>query len=343
MKKHVNIVYHFVFWMVVWALPLGLTLTNSPEMNHSWRIHILYANSFTLVAFYFSYWLVSPFLFRNSSWLYGALFFLGAALIVNLLKFSGYWILDPLMDNLLQKAKLLTWPRLLADAVNTMMIMGIALLIRLTLNYYRERQQRADELVHQHSTELALLKAQVNPHFFFNTLNNIYSLVYKKSDDAPAALLKLSEIMRYMLYDSKSDLVPLEKELLHLENYLELEKLRLLDHSFISYKVKGDTSGIMVPPMLLLTFVENAFKHGKKKVEHPGIIIRVRVGLEELNFTVINYTLDHPDVHQKTGGIGLQNVTRRLELLYQNQYDLEITHLKNQFKVSLSLKIPTSN
>ena len=96
----------------------------------------------------------------------------------------------------------------------------------------------------------------------FNTLNNIYSLVYKKSDDAPAALLKLSEIMRYMLYESKTDTVPLEKEVLHLENYLELEKLRLKDTSFISYKTKGDINRVVIPPLLLLTFVENAFKHG---------------------------------------------------------------------------------
>ncbi len=195
-------------------------------------------------------------------------------------------------------------------------------------------------LVQQHSTELALLKAQINPHFFFNTINNIYSLVYKKSDDAPAALLKLSEIMRYMLYDSKTDTVPLEKELLHLENYLELEKLRLKEPTFISYKAKGDLNGVLVPPMLLLTFVENAFKHGKRRVEHPGIIIRVRVGLEETNFTVINYTHDQDDVNKQTEGIGLQNVIRRLQLLYPNCHELEITHIKNQFKVSLTLKCP---
>jgi len=246
--------------------------------------------------------------------------------------------MDPMMDDLMSKAKLLTWTRLLADAVNSMLVMGIAILIRITLTIYGEKQQQADLLVQQQGTELALLKAQVNPHFFFNTLNNIYSLVYKKSNDAPAALLKLSEIMRYMLYESKTDTVPLEKELIHLENYLELEKLRHKESTFISYKTKGDTSGIMVPPMLLLSFVENAFKHGKRKVEHPGIIIRLRVGIDEVNFTVINYTLENQDQKPKQEGIGLQNVTRRLELLYPKSHDLVITHVKNQFKISLTLK-----
>lgn len=307
-------------------------------MTRDWKIHVLYANFFAIITFYFSYLFVGPFVLKHSSWFYGILFFMGAGIIVNLIKFSGYWIMDPLMDDMLNKANLLTGPRLLADAFNGMLVMGIAILIRVTLNFYREKQQQTDLLVQQHSTELALLKAQVNPHFFFNTLNNIYSLVYKKSDDAPAALLKLSEIMRYMLYESKTDTVPLEKELLHLENYLELEKLRHKEPSFISYKTKGDPSGIMVPPMLLLSFVENAIKHGKRKVEHPGIIIRLRVGIDEVNFTVINYTLENQDQQPKPEGIGLQNVTRRLELLYPKSHNLEITHVKNQFKVSLTLK-----
>ncbi len=309
-------------------------------MTRDWQIHVLYANSFTLVGFYFSYLFVAPYVLKNTTWFYGILFFSGAGIMLILIKFSGYWIMDPLMDNILDKAKMLTWPRLLGDAFNTLLVMGIAVLIRVTINFYREHQERADLLVQQHSTELALLKAQVNPHFFFNTLNNIYSLVYKKSDDAPAALLKLSEIMRYMLYDSKTDTVPLEKEMLHLENYLELEKLRLKDPTFVSFKTKGDPTGILVPPMLLLTFVENAFKHGKKRVEHPGIIIRLRVGIDEVNFTIINYTLENHHQSPEQEGIGLQNVTRRLELLYPGKHDLEITHLKNQFKVSLTLKIP---
>ncbi len=340
MKKNIEILLHFGFWLVLWALPLLANLANSSELTTEWKIHILYANTFTLFGFYFSYWFVAPYALKLQSWFYGLLYFIGAAIIFLLLKFSGYWILDPLLEDLLSKANLLSWPRLLADGLNSVLIMAIAILIRFTLNLNKEKHQRTNMLVQQHSTELALLKAQINPHFFFNTINNIYSLVYKKSDDAPAALLKLSEIMRYMLYDSKTDTVPLEKELLHLENYLELEKLRLKDPTFISYKAKGDLNGILVPPMLLLTFVENAFKHGKRRVEHPGIIIRVRVGMEETNFTVINYTHDQEDVEKQTEGIGLQNVIRRLQLLYPNCHELEITHIKNQFKVSLTLKCP---
>lgn len=343
MKKHINIFIHLGFWIFIWAFPLLATLTNNPQMTPQWITHILYTNLFTLIAFYYSYWFVAPFTIRQSHWYHGVLFFTGAAIILVLIKFSGYYIMDPWLDHLLEKNHLLVWPRLMGDAFNSLLVMGIGILIRFTINLSAERQQKADLQLQQQSTEMALLKAQINPHFFFNTLNNIYSLVYKKSDDAPAALLKLSEIMRYMLYETKADTVPLEKELVHLENYLELEKLRLKESSFVSFKIKGDPSGYMIPPMLLLTFVENAFKHGKRKVEHPGIIIRLRIGVDDMNFTVINYTREHDTMQKNSEGIGLQNVTRRLELLYPECHELEILHVKDQFKVSLTLKCPPKN
>lgn len=338
MKKDLNIYLHLGFWVIIWGIPLIVTLTNTPEITPQWRAHIIYANLFTMVSFYYSYWLVTPLILKKKNWLSGLPLFIGAGLILVILKFSGYYIMNPLIDNLLSESKLLRWPMLLGDAFNTMLVMVIAVLIRISMNYARDRQTRADMRLQQQSTELALLKAQINPHFFFNTLNNIYSLVYKKSDDAPAALLKLSEIMRYMLYESKSDTVPLGKELIHLDNYLELEKLRMKEDSFVSYKIRGNPNGYMVPPMLLLTFVENAFKHGKRKVDHPGVIIRLQVGSENLNFTVINYTQDHIPRNPKSEGIGLQNVSRRLELLYPDCHELEISHIRNQFKVSLTLK-----
>ncbi len=215
--------------------------------------------------------------------------------------------------------------------------MAIALLIRISINWFRDQKTKAELLLQQQTQELALLKAQVNPHFFFNTLNNIYSLVYRKSDDAPAALLKLSEIMRYMLYDSKTDTVPLPKELEHLENYLELEKLRLRDPNFISYQLDGDSSGMMIPPMLLLSFVENAFKHGKKRVKNPGITIDLKIEHDRLKFMVANYTLEEEANANKSGGIGLNNITRRLELLYPGSHTLHILKESDQYVVNLEL------
>ncbi|MBT3243811.1 MAG: sensor histidine kinase [Bacteroidetes bacterium] len=338
MSKRIQVLIHITFWIVVLIIPVILQFTSTPDLTKPWRIHTLYTTGFTLVAFYFSFWLISPYVLLNKVFIKNFLVFLFGASLIMVMKISGYHILNPLLENIYEQHQLLSVAFLIADSTNTSLIMAIAILIRISMNYYMEKQLKADLVLQQHSTELALLKAQINPHFFFNTLNNIYSLVYKKSDDAPEALLKLSEIMRYMLYETKTDLVPLEKELVHLENYLELEKLRVKDPSFISYKTKGDIKGIFVPPLLLLSFVENAFKHGKRKVDNPGIIIRLRVGIDELDFTVINYTLDNLPAKKQKEGIGLQNVSRRLELLYPDSHDLEITNIKNQYKVSLTLK-----
>ena len=118
--------------------------------------------------------------------------------------------------------------------------------IKFTLRWFEKHKANADKLLQEHKFELELLKAQINPHFFFNTLNNIYSLVYKKSDEAPAALIKLSDIMRYMLYELKAEKVPLDIELEHLQSFIELQKLRFTDPDFIEYRISGDTSQLKV-------------------------------------------------------------------------------------------------
>jgi len=138
-----------------------------------------------------------------------------------------------------------------------------SLLIRLAINWYENQKLQADFINQKQISELALLRSQVNPHFFFNTLNNIYSLVYQKSDDAPEAVMKLSSIMRYMLYDATTDKVLLEKEIEYLKSFIELEKLRLRNKDFVSLTINGSSEGLTIAPMILIPFVENAFKHAK--------------------------------------------------------------------------------
>jgi ligand-binding sensor domain-containing protein len=199
---------------------------------------------------------------------------------------------------------------------------------------------KAELVSHNKLSEQALLRMQVNPHFLFNTLNNIYSLVYQKLDTAPAAVVKLSEIMRYMLYDSTSDLVPLEQEIKYLRSYIELQALRLQDSKFVDFDVMGDTNGLTIAPMLLIPFIENAFKHGAKRVTSPGIIIHLIVGQGLLNFEVTNHRKPNLiETKDQTGGIGLQNVRRRLELLYPSKHLLEINLDKEICVVKLKIEM----
>ena len=194
-------------------------------------------------------------------------------------------------------------------------------------------------------------------YFFFNTLNNLYSLTLQKSDLAPEVVLKLSDLMSYMLYDSSAALVPLDKEVVNLDNYIALEKLRFGSRLSLSFEKEGlyFSGPIHIPPLILLTFVENSFKHGMNQIIGEGrITIRLKVLPGELWFDVGNSVkagtstagdpYDNPP-ERKNGagtknGIGLRNVVRRLDLLYGSRYTLNLSGTEDSFHVTL--KIPLS-
>lgn len=203
-----------------------------------------------------------------------------------------------------------------------------------------QAQQLKTELTAQNQTsELALLRTQINPHFLFNTLNNIYSLVYQRSDDAPQAVMKLSEIMRYMLYEATSEKVLLQNEINYLKSFIELQLLRLKSKEFVSFNITGNVDNRNISPMLLIAFVENAFKHGVKRGINPGIMINLDVSDRTINFEVINYCRKN-DISNKdtTGGIGLTNIKRRLELLYPNKFALDILNNDDTYHVKLQIE-----
>jgi len=217
-------------------------------------------------------------------------------------------------------------------------IIGIyAVLIRYMIKSF-ESQKLRDELINQRqASELALLRSQVNPHFLFNTLNNIYSLVYKKSDEAPAAVMKLSSIMRYMFYDATSDKVPLEKEIEYLKSFIELQKLRIKNPDFVSLHIEGNAEGHSIAPMLLISFIENAFKHGSRK-KQPGIIVRLSVLTDRINFEVINYLKTTTlSLNKYESGTGLTNIRRRLELMYPDKHNLLIYEDAETFRINLEI------
>jgi two-component system, LytTR family, sensor kinase len=225
------------------------------------------------------------------------------------------------------------------NELRLVIITGIyAVLIRFMIDWF-DSQKLKDELINQRqSSELALLRSQVNPHFLFNTLNNIYSLVYKKSDEAPSAVMKLSRIMRYMLYDSNSDTVQLDKEVDYLKSFIELQELRINQSDYVEFKIEGEIENRIIAPMLLIPFVENAFKHGGKN-HTPGIRIHLFAEPGQIRFEVENYKKRNLLAQKdEIGGIGLQNIKRRLELLYYNKHRLEISEDQNMFRVNLLIQ-----
>jgi len=190
-------------------------------------------------------------------------------------------------------------------------------------------------------TELKLLKSQINPHFFFNTLNNLYSLSLEKSEEVPGVILKLSDLMRYLLDSAKKKEVPLIKEYDFINNYLSLEKLRYSKRCDIKMNIEGDMSGKVIAPMLLIPFVENSFKHGvSSTVSDSYVQVILNIEQNDLNFSVENSKPEKPeDVNNSSSQMGLKNVRRRLELLYPQRHKLDISETKDMFKITLEIKL----
>lgn len=208
-----------------------------------------------------------------------------------------------------------------------------------------ELEAKKKELENEKLTaELSFLKEQINPHFLFNTLNNLYYLAYTKSDNTTEVIAKLSQMMRYMIYESNYQLVELSKEIEYMQSYVSLERLRLNNQIPIDFKVDGNPGGIKIAPLILITFLENAFKHGANSTnKNAWVNLSIKVDGKNCVYTVENSKAGtikingvHSDMATKSG-IGLQNVKRRLELTYPGKYNLEVKDLSDRYYVQLKL------
>ncbi|GEO06640.1 histidine kinase [Adhaeribacter aerolatus] len=191
------------------------------------------------------------------------------------------------------------------------------------------------------TAELNFLKAQINPHFLFNTLNNLYYLAYTQSPNTTEVIEKLSQMMRYMIYDSNHEKVPLSKEIAYMENYISLERLRLNDEIPINFKIEGNPQEVLVVPLIFITFLENAFKHGvSNNNPNAWINIFIQINCRQCVYRVENSKLSNTQlVTGNKSGIGLQNLKRRLELSYPNQYKLQINDQPDRYEVALNLTL----
>lgn len=202
------------------------------------------------------------------------------------------------------------------------------------LSRMREKKLMQEKL----EAELKFLRTQTNPHFLFNTLNNIYALARKKSDDTADVVMKLSKLLRFMLYESRKDRIPLSAEIRMIEDYLELEKIRYNDRLTIGFEKEVDDATQLIAPLLLLPFIENAFKHGASETRFDSYI-HIKVALKDgwLRFCIENSKEENGDT-TVTDNIGLSNVKRQLELMYQ-EHSLEVENQKDRFSVHLTINL----
>ena len=217
----------------------------------------------------------------------------------------------------------------------SLVFLFLSAVLKFTVDWFLNERKQRDLETQRLSAELAFLKSQINPHFLFNSLNSIYSLAYQRSEMTPDAILKLSEIMRYMLYESNDNKVDLEKELQYLQSYIDLQKIRFGNKAYIDFKVQGKVENQQIAPLLLIAFIENAFKHGVANNPLTPIRLLIDVDASHLHFYMQNKK--HMNNRDTLGGIGLNNVQRRLNLLYPGKYNLVVNDELDTYTVELSL------
>ena len=215
----------------------------------------------------------------------------------------------------------------------------ISTCISVTQQWLKSEQTKKEVETEKLNTELSFLKSQVNPHFFFNTLNNIYALAVVGSDKTAPSIMKLSAIMRYILTDTQSDTVPLENEVNFVTNFIDLQRVRLTDKVTVAFTTEGNISNQQIAPLLFIPFIENAFKYGVSTKENSIIKITIKATDSEVHLFTSNTIVKADNGILDNTGIGINNVKRRLDLLYPDKYNLLITHDNTQFFVTLVITI----
>jgi sensor histidine kinase YesM len=304
-----------------------------------------------LGATYFTlYFLIDRYLIQKNYRSFLLLLLLSMAFFGIALRAVSYFLLYPLFYPEGLVAGFLFLPKILIAIFVMYSLVAIVASFHLIRHYYKHQEttqrlrQMAQQLEREKlAAELKLLKSQINPHFLFNTLNNLYALTLNRSDKAPLMVHRLSELMSYMLYDSNQSEVPLEKEILYIKNYIDLEKIRYGHRLDVRLNVYGEAETIMVPPLLFLPFVENSFKHGARNQLNDGWIhIDLEIQERRITLKVENSKPDFNDVHAVPSGIGLTNVRRRLEHLYRERYSLQLFDEADTHMVVLKLHLNES-
>jgi two-component system LytT family sensor kinase len=321
---------HLLIWGSLLFIPL-IFFHNAADSTGLPGNFFFFANIYHIALFYINAYFLYPRLFtRNLWWLY--------LLILSAIMAGSYYA----------KLTLLNWfyPGMVLTEYNNRIIFfpPIAFLIagvlyrlvkdRVELER-REKENRAERLV----SELKFLRSQISPHFLFNMMTNMISLARKKSDLLEPSLLKLSDLLRYMLYESGKEKFLISDEILYLKSYVELQQMRFGEDTDLQLEIRGDNSGCHIEPMLLVPFVENAFKHGIGTVENPFIKIVIEIKEDHLSFSVSNNYNAGNLSKDKSSGIGLENVKNRLELLYPGKYKLDLNDSGSIYTVKLNLTL----
>jgi len=330
-----RLLFHLLFWGLLLGLPFITMIGNEGYHRHLEYMKKVFPANLSII----------PLFFLNTEWLIPRVLRkkgVGPYLITLLVLMVSFFLIQNMMRewmfNDIIRINLggrgLTW-----TVLYTLLISAAGTAYGLISSLLNQDKARQEEQRERLQSELSFLRSQISPHFIFNILNSIVYLIRSKSQQAEAVTIKLSELMRYILYQSNNEQILLEKEINYLKNYVELQTIRFDEDVDIRLHIEGEASNQTIEPMLMIPFVENAFKHGVGMVMEPVIDINVQIKENSLDFSVKNKIGPEPPEDKDTSsGIGLRNVQRRLELLYPDNHELSVEKTGEWFNMYFHLK-----
>lgn len=337
-RRHIQLFFiHFLLWALFYGFFLFPFFFQLRQVPPNLPVRLI----LTVVLFYFNYFLLVPrLLLKKNTALYIVIcvLLIAAASLIIELGFSPEPKEPPFPPNGRGLRRPTGFIGQLFIMINLSTPIFISGLLRLYVEWRKNEDLRKKVENEKVNSELQFLKTQLNPHFLFNSLNAIYSLSVKNSNSTSEAIISLSELMRYMLYEADKDMVPLNKELEYIKNYVQLQRLRLSDSVNVHLKISGEDKGKEVPPLLFISFIENAFKYGTDFKGTTYVSINFLIEENIIHFKVENKIGVHRK-NNKNSGVGLENIKNRLRLLYPDSHSLQITDDGETYLVDLTLHL----
>lgn len=342
-----RVVSHFIFWLFLLLMTTGLAMLNvGPSRQHLFN-NLALLPAQLMAAYTLAYYQIPELLLKKKYLAFFTSFTLGAFVFMVIARWSIVYIAEPFFRTDFEQESLL---QIILEPQYLLAVYFPAVylfpLILLTVKTVKERFEERHQLEvlqkEKATTELNFLKAQIHPHFLFNTLNNLYSLTLDKSDTAPEVVIKLSEMLDYMLYQCSGPKVPIHKEVTLLQNYIDLELLRYGELLDLKFEREIDAKETEIAPLILLSIVENAFKHGASgNLDHPKIDIDLKVAEKQLSFRVFNTKPTRPskDLVGLGKGVGAANVQRQLDLIYPDCYELVVDDQPSSYLLNLTIEL----
>jgi two-component system LytT family sensor kinase len=338
-KSTFTFLVHFLYWAphFIWLFYMYSANYRASYLNSANMIYAILSNGVALVTFYVFYLLLIPTFFTKRKFIAFTILGIITVFVIGFLAYNSFnAIWGSVYFGKNDTLPMSKFGDLLTSAAFSVLP---AAGVRVIVNWYTVLQYKRQLEKRNLETELALLKAQINPHFLFNTLNNIDILIEQDAKTASVYLKKLSDILRFMLYESPTEKIKLTQEIAYINEYIELQKIRTTNANFVKFTVDGNTDNLQIAPMLFIPFIENAFKHSTDKRVSNAIEIDIAVKDKEIYFTCSNAMDTSAQLTQPKSGLGLDLIKNRLKLLYKEHHQLKIDKTNERFIVTLTVKL----